>query len=473
MADKDVNCRLRHGLNVHCLVHIFQYIDSADLYTVGEMNEYYKQIIGDFVIPKHEIQFYQLGHREITIQQVFARYGTKIRKFVFEDILFGNTVGQLVEYVIGYCSTHQLKSVTFNCLYRFQRINLPYHFWNVEQFAFHGHDLAIQPACLSVQFSDSLRYLHLQQVHLDPRFDWIQLQNITELYLDDVRGINVQNFIRFLCHRPKLTAFHHGGETFGVNIQDVCEAMAKYCGNQIEFYYGRMPIVPKGSRAPTQQLYSFISGFKKLKKVRLGTHQICGGDVIDALKRLAENDTIETLQFVYDGYGMDESPDMRCIFQKQPNLDGSDMSHFTHLKSIEIFGTTAPDNFHHAKVCEPYQLLNVYGSQILSKVERVTIKSVSKNWDFIKFATNLRRLELLGDLKKSNKSAGFLKHLESIIQKRNNGQIMDDSIELTLHGREALIVFSVVDGRCKDIKLKFVDDNKLIALDMFNQLNLN
>lgn len=52
MEDIDANCRLRNGLNVHCLAHIFQYLDSADLYTLGEMAKAYKHIINEFVIRK-------------------------------------------------------------------------------------------------------------------------------------------------------------------------------------------------------------------------------------------------------------------------------------------------------------------------------------------------------------------------------------------------------------------------------------
>lgn len=47
----DENCRLRHGVNVYCLTKIFRNLDILDLDTVGEMNGFYKRIIGDLVIP--------------------------------------------------------------------------------------------------------------------------------------------------------------------------------------------------------------------------------------------------------------------------------------------------------------------------------------------------------------------------------------------------------------------------------------
>lgn len=62
MADKDANCRLRHGLNVHCFAHIFQYIDSADLYTVGGMNEFYHHRFGDPETQRFVLQIIQTRH---------------------------------------------------------------------------------------------------------------------------------------------------------------------------------------------------------------------------------------------------------------------------------------------------------------------------------------------------------------------------------------------------------------------------
>lgn len=40
IEDKDAHCRLRHGLNVHCLAQIFQHLNTKDLYEVGGMNEF-------------------------------------------------------------------------------------------------------------------------------------------------------------------------------------------------------------------------------------------------------------------------------------------------------------------------------------------------------------------------------------------------------------------------------------------------
>lgn len=81
--DLDWNCRLRHGLNVDCLAHIFQYENSSDLYRTCEMNGFYRQIINELVIPKHEVNFNDLDKRHITPSQIFEKYGSNIKKINF------------------------------------------------------------------------------------------------------------------------------------------------------------------------------------------------------------------------------------------------------------------------------------------------------------------------------------------------------------------------------------------------------
>lgn len=77
--DKDVNCRLRHGLNVHCLANIFQHLDTQNLHTVGEMNVVHNQIIKDLVIRRHCVHADELIERDIA-EQFFQKYGTKIQQ---------------------------------------------------------------------------------------------------------------------------------------------------------------------------------------------------------------------------------------------------------------------------------------------------------------------------------------------------------------------------------------------------------
>lgn len=70
LKDKDENYRLRHGLNVQCLTHIFQYLYSADLYIVDGMNQLYQQIINDLVIQEHKVNFDSIRERGPLLEKI-------------------------------------------------------------------------------------------------------------------------------------------------------------------------------------------------------------------------------------------------------------------------------------------------------------------------------------------------------------------------------------------------------------------
>lgn len=466
--DKDVNCRLRHGLNVHCLAIIFQYLDnSVDLYTVGGMNDIYKQIINDFVIPKHTIDFYELYKKGIIISQVFERYGTKIKRFSFTNTFSlteypeNTTTRCLLQSINQFCTADQFKMVKiiYKCNLS-EHVVLPIQFQKVEKFEFSGcSDTYFLSELLTVQFSESLRYLRLEFITLDTNFDWSKLKNLNQLYLKSVRGINKRNFIDFLHHRPNLEVFHHDKHTFEDSTQDILNAMAEYCGDRIQEY---SDVISRERRV--QNPYNFISKLKNVKKVRLNTYEICFGDIIDALKRLAKNDTIQMLHIkcIYNPLYEIFYPNLytNCTFKDNSDIDGSDMRHFSHLKTIIISGNC----FDSEQTCAPLKLLREYGPQILSNVENLTIEK-TRVWDFIKFAPKLRTLSLSMELEEysginnlwimdSNQAIEILSILESIHRERNDGQDKnDDFIEIKFKSENVFELFNEINGRSDAIKL--------------------
>lgn len=533
IEDKDLNCRLRHGLNIYCLAQIFQYLDSADLYTVGGMNDFYKEIINDLIIPKHEVDFYKICERKITIAQVFERYGTNIQKFISGDIDEKNSLEQLIKSIGKYCSIDQLKDLKIydtadlykvgemNEFYRqtikdlvipnyevdfknlhdngitmsqmfkqygqnirkfyfrfsydnneyttekflqlithycsadqlkcvemysssfenIEHINLPIQFRKVEKLIYHGLDDGSKH--LSVELSETLRCLSLANITLDPNFKWTTLKNIRELYLDSVRGINLQNFIEFIRHRPNLKVFGHDYDT----LLDIGEAMAKYCGNQIQEYSTDMFRNRLTGRLLPQNFYHFVSGFKIVKRLRLTTDQICCGDLVDVMKQLAENNSIKELRIDYSELKRGAKSDVNCIFKERPNLDGMDMPHFSHLKSIMLVGPLfGVDSFHDKKVCIPFKLLSVYGPQILSNVEHLRITSKVHDFVFIKYALNLRCLSLKAIHEmKYNVASEILSNLKIILQKRNNEPNRSNSIHIDCWDAETLNLFDRIN----------------------------
>lgn len=461
LEEEDENCRLRYGLNIHCLAEIFQYLDSGDLYIVGEMNEFYMQIINDLVIPKHTVNFSKLFERRIKIRKMFETYGPKIQKLYFFDFENKYATDMLMKSITQYCGNDQIKSAVMSCCYLDKTtVVLPIQFEKVQKLNFEGNSCMDQPLRLSAQLSESLRYLRLADINLDPNFDWAKLKNLTELYLHEVNGINVNNFIEFLRLRPNIKIFHHSGDSFKGSMQHICEAMAKYCGNHIQNYYGEMAYIPNVRQPPAQNIsYGFLSKFKNLMEVRLVTHQLCGGDLIDTMKQLAENDTIETLRIKYSEYDMDGWSDGNCTFQAQPNLNGFDMNNFSHLKTIKISGHLMPldepfGDFHHHKVCNPFKLLTVYGSQILATVEKLTISAMPQNCSFIKFARKIRHLDLYVEKITFAQTAKLLSILRRIFQDRNNRLTSGQFVSTKINNKH---VYEISDdefnGRSDSIKL--------------------
>lgn len=456
LEEKDESCRLRHGLNVQCLAHIFQYLNSADLYIVGGMNEFYQQIINDLVIRKHKVNFDDIDERGISISQVFERFGKKIQKIFFRDVrIYYDSFSdyelsytiQLIRSIRRHCSADQLKSVEIETVLN-DKIVLPIQFRKVEKFKLHKIPEDEYVINFAANFSESLRYLHLECIHLDQKFNWNGLTNVSELYLNEVDNIVVENFIEFLRQRPNLKVFHHDKDTFEDRTKEMCDAMAKYCGNTIQDYSGEICCDEEAARI---NIYSFISELKNVKKMLLMTHEICGGDLINGMKRLAENDSIETLEIKY----CRRFPFVSCILQENSDNERSDMMYFSHLKTIKLVGINRCE---HARECDPYKIFSVYGSRILPNVENLTINYAAHDWTIIEFAPKLRRLELFVVELTSDAAIKVLSILKKILQDRNNGpQNNGDSIEIKFKEKELYNLFAAINGRNDSITLSLVE----------------
>lgn len=410
------NCRLRHGLNFDCLAHIFQYLDSRDLNTLGAMSHTYKCIIRDLVIPKHEIRLSGLSERQ-TILKIFRRYGSKMQKLYFNDSNNAFNVKDLAKSIQQFCPTDQLKCVQIYC--RVNRVDnkivhLPSHFQKVTKFVFHGANRRL----LSIDLSECLCHLDLAEIDLKPKFNWTKFQNLKELHLKLVFGINVKKFIEFLQQKPNLEVFHHDQFAFGNATQKVCEAVAKYCGNYIRDYAGEM--------CPAQNTHNFISGFKSLKKVCLTTYHACAGDLVDAMKRLAENDTIEMLHIKYSPISIQET--RNCMYKGRSNRDGFDMGHFSHLKTVKIGGFVEFETIRELlriNVCSEFNLFGAYSAQILSNVEHLAAPC---SWNFFVCTPKLRHLTLYAHSGYSNREDEIALILLGILVMRNDGYNNDDII---------------------------------------------
>lgn len=106
IEDPDVNNRLRYGLNIDCLARIFQYLNSRDLWILGGMNEHFKELINDLVIPTYKLNVFESDNPEL-----FARHGKSIRKF-FIVKSYDECIDTL-EQINHHCAVDQLNHTEF------------------------------------------------------------------------------------------------------------------------------------------------------------------------------------------------------------------------------------------------------------------------------------------------------------------------------------------------------------------------
>lgn len=443
LEDLDANCRLRNCLNVLSLAHIFQYVDTQDLYTLGGMNEYYKQIINDYVISNHIINFHDCisPQNGDTMSELFRRHGTKFRRI--RNIQFTPPVIQLI---VQYCSIGQVKSVESRSVHLDRQIvGLPIQFRDVERFQLQGFAYNGYP--LSVNFSRNLVYLNLTNVNLQPDFDWTELANLTELHLDTVKQIYILNFIEFIRVQQKLQRFYQRNSLYDYT-QVVYDAMAEYCGNQIEVLHDR-----NNSMEIDENSYRFLSRLKHLKEVGFLYNYNCSRNLIYAIQCLAETDTIERLVIHTNPY-----PFCECPLTTEAKMF---VEQFTKLKTIRIHSFFGMENVYDRIACDRMKLLVRYAEEILWNVETVEIilESKFRDWELLKYVPRLRQLYIvLGGLSKGDESpeseeaADIISHVKDILRTRAIDGAHDDVIEIKVD-KKCLDVFSEIDDIGHSIKL--------------------
>lgn len=441
--DKDANCRLRHGLNAHCLAHIFQYLGVTDLYTLGNINEYYSQIIDDLVIPHNRIDFEVFCFQKMSIQKFFKRHEKQIRKIrVFNQN--SETFRKFCQSITKYCAVDQLKDVSIVLNHELiSDIKLPLHFRLVINFHIRGGFTGTR---LYAPFAESLQQLNLEAIKLHPEFDWTKLTNLRILRLHYVRGFRYENFIKFLSQRPKLENFYQMGTVEAV-MHSIGEAMAKHCSDKIRF----LQDLHRYHRMRPSNFYDFLTEFKNLEELRLTTKQICAGELIYPIKYLAGT-ALKTLHITC--YVNAKYSHYNCDLENETVYNELKMENFSSLKTIQI---NMLNNNKQRKNCEIMKLFTMYSSIILSNVEKIVILSEggeAYHCKFIEFIPKLRQLVIDGGENEptSKQVIRLGSLLKRILQKRSNEKSSTDFIEMKIPAKH-LIFFQRMIGFEKCIKL--------------------
>lgn len=465
-------CRLKHGLNIDCLIYIFEYLNTDDLITVCNLDDYFKEIINNYVISKRKVVFNarQTGARG----ELFKSFEGKIRQ-----ISYFNTcnVTEFIRKIAKYCPDG-LKDLEINKIPRIgleKTINcLTKCIKNVRATAHCLRDL--ERLVLRSSPQEKILYeilLGQFEIPLIKELNWISLLNLKELHLIHLQNIEVECLIDFLRQRPRLE--HFVNELSIMDMKRVGEAMADYCGDQIRVFRDQ------GSyafgfihREIIRTRYDFLSKFTCLKEVAISSFYTCGCDLRYPMEKLSQIESLEKLaiyrQRTFDHIvGMTTEivrsnfvfelltqanfyQDIRCLVRRD---DWLTFNTFGNLKSLEINSDIYPTN------CPRIEFLIEY-PEIIANVEMVTVSGWRDRVDFfefIAFVPKLRKLSIHNfGMKLDNKKRAMrpiaiaAEILEKRRNERNNADGTVDSVDIFVSEKQWEILKDI-EGI--DIAIKF------------------
>lgn len=423
--NEDENSRLRNGLNVNCLVETFRYLDTDDLFTLGTMSNFYKEIINDYIIRNHLVILRSYGNRRAMpdylskYSQFFEMYGKKITRISFA----GNSacLEGLFNFVIRHCAKDQLKEIDiwYYDTYHVDSLEIiQQYFRTVEIFTLDCAETVFQLSFMPLlQSCNALRSLKLV-VHGDISriFNWPGMLNLRKLEL--VFGqICERTFIEFIQKRPKLEHFV-SNLTFE-HIDSIGNVLTKYCGDQICVFNYFHRNLSYGSIAELMARYDFLSKFTNLKTVFLSAASKYGVDLHRPLVAMAKNNTLKKLiiDYTYDGRTVDAKLDNAKMLK-------INMNRFTSLKSIEI--RLPYTDF--KKISSASNFLRLNATEMMPNVETVFILGFnlsSFSFAFIRNAPNLQKLWINNQecISQAEFCAKIKKSLESDNKTNENGKI--------------------------------------------------
>lgn len=437
IEDPDTNSRLKYNLNAHCLVEIFKYLNSKDLWTLGSMNALYKQIINDLVIQKYKVK--GSTYNDPSVNKIWRRHGKQIKRFQFAGGM--SECNKFLQTFIRHCDEDQLKVAEFyinepNAKKQKQIIDLSMnHLQKVESFSIRV--LKLRPSSyITFPRFEALRVLSLYYISLPTNFDWLALVNLIELELVECL-FKEQNFYYFIRKRPKLKRFVYMNRIN--DVKAIGKEMTKYSGDHMRSFHDfiNTNAVALNRETDFREKYNFLAGFKHLKEVTVSPMLICPCDIVQALRLLAENDTLEKLSII-----LQKSYSGLCscsLYQKENRIK---MKQFTRLKTLLVhnrviqFKNSSGD-------CVHSKLFTEFSSQLLSNVENVILSGFyyydeylfddvqTTDIEFLRNALNLRTISIYniyGSLTTSH-TFHIFSIVKNILKKRLNKQNRHFSID--------------------------------------------
>lgn len=297
-------CRLRYGLNVNCLLHVFEYLREFDLINLCKMDVYYKELISEWIIKKKLVNLRRLEEQT----EILNVFGKSMRKFT----IYTGSFKAMILLIRKYCEPGVLTEIHMeinDCIKHdktdaYEMVHLTHlillampFFTNLRKLKFETYQSADRNDVFNnflTQISTTATNLQsLELVTLEPRCNWLQnMRNLVELRFLWRNGSSFDNLLCFLKTCPKLKVFEFRHQL--PNLTSICNALTESCSEHLRVFSDiDESMSTLGHNQPLIERYAFLSKFSHLSHVTLMTYTFCGSDLYYALMSLAKKDIVK------------------------------------------------------------------------------------------------------------------------------------------------------------------------------------
>lgn len=428
-ADKSANCRLRNGLNDHCLCKIFEFLEFSDLIQLCEVDEYFENLIVNYVISKTWVDFTKWIPWTWSKGEIFLTFGKTMRKMKISEKM-GNFLHFLCS-VIHYCLIGRLTNLEL----QFHSISAPTvimeqsmpYFANLRQLVLiginHGETNNTFLAAIS---ASATNLTHLTLDGMSVSGDWLLvngMQNLKELriHTSKYQSMNIQtaDLSKFLRNKSKLQLFSYIGR---VDIRSVIDMLTTHCTQLKTLVYFLSNSVHRRDLAIiTDQMKrenNFVRQLNGVTTVGLTSYTNCGSDLYFPLIELAARNQVETLKIL-----IVRRITVTLLAKNRMHYSQEKFASFTCLKSVElqmISNSPYQRGLNSEFICEFIsKLTNIQKFTVISDTPMRDIHQI------IDLAPNLNQLNIahiVYGLMESSIATEIQKIVESI-RKRRESQI--------------------------------------------------
>lgn len=342
-------CRLRSGLNVSCLIKVFEFLEWSDLLVLLKMDPFFKDIIFKWTLKK----------RMITLPVVFVEENASLKRKHYSKLIdMFDTMGKsmrkltasvsslplLLELITGaddfskrrlpvaLPADSNLMDLSMPFFSNLRKLNLKVNQWE-------GYFTSKEIKILNVfttKLLISATKLRTVHIHgLSKVNGWLKyVKNLYELdvyhgfFSNDMKdSVTMDHLISSLTMNPQLKklTIKHGSKT---DIKEIGAVLSKSCPN-LEYFSEYQFNSPYNSKDYIMTRYNFLSKMDNLNHVQLISLTTCCCDLYYPLKSLAKSNIVHL--------------EIKNAYSKKVNLDENVISDimtqpFPDFYNLHTFG---------------------------------------------------------------------------------------------------------------------------------------